>query len=126
MTMTLMTIHMGSCQKSPINGDLDGQWQVMDVIPAPPDTIIPERLYYCFALHVCQLTKYGGGFTTGNMLYEGNRLWLEFPHAGSIISQQTLKQYGIYSNPVTFTVEHLDKKKLVLRDGDVTVTMRKF
>ncbi len=37
-----------------------------------------------------------------------------------------LRQYGINTNPVSFTVVRLDKKNLILRDGETTVTLRKF
>ena len=67
------------CQKSPINGDLDGQWQVMEVSPAHAETPIDARLYYCFYLHVCQLNYYGGTLTTGSMDYSGDHITLSFP-----------------------------------------------
>lgn len=117
-----------ACQKTPINGDLDGQWQVMEVTPEAPETIIDERMYYCFSLHTTQLTYYGQGvWTTGNIVaHDGNKLVLDYPYAKSDTSIARLKQYGIYTNPVTFTIEHLDKNKLILRDGEVVVTLRKF
>lgn len=115
-----------SCQKSPINGDLDGQWQVMDVSPEPLEKPIGQRIYYCFSLHVCQLTYYDGVFTAGNMAFDGKTLRLDFPYATSYVSREKLRQYGINENPITFTVEHLDKKSLILKHGDTTVTMRKF
>lgn len=123
--MTLFTI---GCQKSPINGDLDGQWQVMEVTPEPEEIDIDTRIYYCFSLHTTQLSFYEGGpWTSGNILkFTDSELVLEFPYAKSEQSVTRLKQYGIYSNPVTFTIETLNKKTLVLRDGDVVVTMRKF
>ena len=115
-----------SCQKAPINGDLDGMWQVMEVSPPPKEILIEGRLYYNFSLHVCALSSYGAGFTTGNMHYEGNLLTLDFPYAFSQENILKLKQYGINSNPVNFTVEYIDKNLLILKDGDTTVTLRKF
>lgn len=115
-----------SCQKSPINGDLDGQWQVMDVTPEPEFKPIKERIYYCFGLHVCQLTYYGNGFMSGNMKYNGSTIYIDFPYAIDSMSNVKLKQYGINENPVTFTVEHLDKKSLIIKNGNTTVTMRRF
>lgn len=115
------------CQKAPINGDLDGQWQVMTVEPEAPETIITERMYYCFSLHTCQLSMYGSGiWASGNIVFNNNLLTLDFPDANSDLNIARLKQYGIYSNPVTFTIEHLDKNKLILRDGEVTISLRKF
>lgn len=75
-----------SCQKSPINGDLDGQWQVMDVSPEPMEKPIEQRIYYCFSLHVCQLTYYDGVFTAGNMAFDGKLSTLTslMPHHMSV------------------------------------------
>lgn len=122
----IILLAIPSCQKAPINGDLDGQWQVMEVNPQPTEIIINERLYYCFSLHVCQLSYYGSAFTSGNMKFDGKTLYLDFPHATSTLNRQKLAQYGITENPITFTVEHLDKKSLILRHGDTVVAMRKF
>ncbi len=122
----LLTLFIQSCQKAPINGDLDGQWQIMEVSPKPTETIINERLYYCFYMHSCMLTYYGGGVTSGTFIYDKKTIVLTFPYAQADITKQQLKQYGIYSNPVTFTIDYLDNKKLILRDGETVVTLRKF
>lgn len=126
VTILLVLLMPTSCQKAPINGDLDGQWQVMNVTPEPEDKPIKERIYYCFNLHVCNLTYYGEVFTIGNMQFDGKTLYLDFPYADSELSVRKLRQYGINENPITFNVEHLDKKSLILRHGDTVVTMRKF
>ena len=126
---TFMLLFTGSCQKSPINGDLDGQWQVMDVTPEPSETVFPERLYICFSLHVCQLTGYDVGVhAEANMQFDQKKktLYLDFPNINTEESIARLAQYGIYNNPVTFDVELLTSSKLILRDGDVVVTLRKF
>ena len=129
LLLLTLTIGLGGCQKSPINGDLDGQWQIMSLVPEAPEIVLKERLYYCFSLHTCQISEYGTGvWTSGNMTYDekGKTLYIDFPNAKSELSIARLKQYGIYTNPVTFTIDHLDKKSLVMRDGDIVVTLRKF
>lgn len=126
LSALLLLLISASCQKAPINGDLDGQWQVMDVSPEPEVKIIEANLYYCFYLHVCQLSYYDGMFASGNMNFNGKTLSLDFPSISAPISKLKLAQYGITENPITFTVEHLDKKSLILKHGDTTVTMRKF
>ncbi|MDE5886378.1 MAG: lipocalin-like domain-containing protein [Muribaculaceae bacterium] len=123
-----LLVNLNGCQKSPINGDLDGHWQVMKVTPTPAEEIITTRMYMGFYLHVCQLYYVdGGGWNTGNMRYEGNKLTLDFPYA---IDNETaaamMRQYGINSNPVTFTIETLTKDKMVLRDGETVVELRKY
>ena len=115
------------CQKEPINGYLDGRWQIMEF----EDNGVTEnkkdlQLYYNFNLHVCSLSTYGAYFTDGNMRYDGKTLWLDFPYASSPVAIQKLSEYGIYSNPVTFTVESITKEKLILKEGDLLITLRKF
>jgi hypothetical protein len=124
----LTVVGHNSCQKSPINGHLDGQWQLMTVEPAPTETSIDERLYYCFSLHTVQLTAYDmGPVLSGNILkFDDNTLVLEFPYATSNSQIVLLRQYGISTNPVSFTIEHLDKNRLVLKENNITITLRKF
>lgn len=114
-----------ACQKASINGHLDGRWQVMEVTP-DPEIEGNERLYYSFYLHVCQLTYYGGVFTEANMNYIDNLLTLDFPYATNPEITKNLRKYGINSNPITFSVEFPDKDKLILRNGDTVVTLRRF
>ena len=114
------------CQKAPINGNLDGFWQVMSVSPQPEDPEIDLRAYYGFYMHVCSLTFYDFDFMKGNMRFDGDTLWMEFPLVENEWQTRVLRQFGIYTNPVLFNVEYLDKNKMILKDGDVTVTLRKF
>lgn len=114
------------CQKSPINGHLDGMWQVMEVDPKPQQEIIRDRLYYNFSLHVCTLSYYGGGLTVGNLTYDGDRITMDFPAAQGPETRLKMRQYGIYTNPVTFDVVYLDKNKLIIENPYATVELRKF
>lgn len=116
------------CQKSPINGKLDGQWQVMSIVPEPAPQVAFGRKYYCFSLHVVQLTEAGfQAWTAGNMAYSGNKLTMEFPYAEtSQHIRNVLLDYGITSNPVTFDVVKLDSKQLVLSNASTTITLRRF
>lgn len=117
----------GGCQKEAINGDLDGKWQIMDVEKdGVVESVKDEQLYYNFYMHVCNLNFYGGDFTVGNLKYENNTIWLDFPYATTPESVARLQQYGIFTNPVTFSIEYLDKNKLILKNGDVVLTLRKF
>lgn len=116
-----------SCQKSPINGYLDGQWQIMSV---EPETEAPSgfdtRLYYCFSRHVCQLSIPGKVWITGNMSLSENSLTISFPQELSEGDYDALKQYGITSNPTTFLIEKKDNKAILLKSTDFTVTLRKY
>lgn len=115
------------CQKEPINGALDGQWEVIEVMPQPETIVIEKRLFYNFSLHVCALTYYEALFMNGNMDYDQSKqtLWLEFPYADSESDILALRQYGILSNPVTFHVDFKDKHHLTLTNQDATVVLVK-
>lgn len=122
-------LFLTGCQKAPINGDLDGQWQIMSVSPEPAEKPIETRIYYCFYLHTCQLSSYGDQvWQSGNFTFKDNLLTMEFPYIepSSELGEKKLRQFGINSNPVTFTIKHLDKNSLILQNGENTVTLRKF
>lgn len=115
-----------SCQKAPVNGHLDGQWQVMEISPAPSDPS-QARMYYCFSLHTVQLSYSDlPAWTSGNMTFSGSRLALEFPYAEGDVSRARLRQFGIGANPVVFEVPLLTSRRLTLQKGDTVITLRKF
>lgn len=119
---------LSGCQKSSINGNLDGRWQIMEMeVNGQVENMKDKRLYYNFYLHVCNLTYYGGVFTVGNLRYENNEIYLDFPYINTPDRMEILRtNYGIYSNPVTFTVFFIDKKKLVIGNDESLITFRKF
>ena len=65
---------------------------------------------------------------TGNFSFDGESLSLDFPYLDmeKPLASEKLSQFGISSNPVTFDVAHLDNKKMILKNGNTTVTLRKF
>lgn len=115
-----------ACTKTPINGNLDGEWEVMEVYPEPPKAEEEVRLFYNFSRNVCQLTVYGGSFTLGNMTYDGETLWLNFPFISTPLQETQLKRYGILTNPVTFNVEFDGKNRMILSNEDSVIILRKF
>lgn len=121
-----LSVILTGCQKTPINGDLDGEWEVMEVYPDPPEWDKDLRIFYNFSRSACQLTQYGGPFTLGNLVYEGSTITLKFPFIHTESEELQLKQYGIYSNPVSFEVEFQGKRKLILSNEESTVILKKF
>ena len=115
---------MTTCQKAPINGDLDGQWQVIQVDP-DPQVQFPERLYYNFSLHVCSLSYYGGYFQSANMIYEDDKISLDFPYPNATVGFLTLSLYGINSNPVTFNVHFENHNRMILYNNESTVVLQR-
>ena len=119
-----------SCQKAPINGHLDGRWQILEIeIDKELSNVKDQQLYYNFYLHVCNLSSYGEQyeFAEANLHYEDDIIYLDFPYVDTLDQTEYLQQFGIYSNPVVFEVEYIDKKKLIIKEGDnIIITLRKF
>lgn len=115
------------CQKAPINGKLDGMWEVKEISDGESSLIPRQRLFYNFYSHVCNLTTFGNPYLSGNMNYTGETLTLDFPNVNpSVITNLKLSDFGIYSNPVTFGVNFINNKTLDLKDGDITIRLIKF
>lgn len=128
-------VMMQSCGKMPINGDLDGKWQVMEVIDDGVSLTFPEgkRYYFNFYLHVCQLAEEDGyiGDFTANMSYANDVLTLDFPYVKegkvSPSSLKTLKYWGVPTNgEVVFRIGHLSSSGLEMSSGTTIVRCRKF
>lgn len=117
---------LGGCTKDSINGHLDGRWQIMEISNQPDINMKDRQLYYNFYLHVCNLSGYGGVFAEANLLYRDERITLSFPYLKTPEAINKLQNYGIYSNPVSFEVVTLTRNRLVMKDGDITITLRKF
>jgi len=114
-----------SCRKVSHNGRLDGQWQVMTVENlVSSETVSPyPKIYYCFNLHVAQLTGTGGA--TGNLHYDKDdaEITIDFPYVKDLSG---LANFGIHSNPVTMHIDRLNGKTLVLRTPESIITCRRF
>lgn len=120
--LSIILLFAGGCRKAPINGDLDGQWQVMTIENADGSTVTPDNVFYCFNLHVAELTS-GKGTVFANMTYSHPDITLDFPY---VKSPAGLATWGLGSNPAVIKVISLSSKKLVMQSGETTVTCRKF
>lgn len=115
-----------SCNKAPINGKLDGQWQIMSIETAD-GVMKPEgQYYYCFNLHIAQLNSVGHGVHTANMIYEGSEIHLDFPYSRDENSLKSLSAWGVDSNPVTLKVIRLTSSQLVMETATTVITCRRF
>lgn len=123
----MMILFFNGCQKAPINGDLDGRWQILEI--QTNNSVIDvkdQQLFYNFYMHVCNLSFYGGIFTEANLTYENDMIYLNFPYIYTPGQIERLSEYGIYTNPVEFHVSYLDKKKLIMKNDESIITLRKF
>lgn len=115
-------ILLTGCGKLPINGDLDGQWQILEIRYADDRIETPERAYYCVQLHTITLRQVNGPNQTGNMVYEGDQLRIDMP----LSDVSDLRVFGLDDTKETFTVTELSSSRLVLTSDYARISFRKF
>lgn len=116
------------CRKHYINGDLDGQWQVLTIeylSDGHEENVKSKQIYYSFNLHTVHLRQSHGspGWVVGNMKYDEKTMTLAFPLVEDVVD---LSAWGMNSATTTFAVKHLSKEKLVIASDYSVVTCRKF
>lgn len=120
--MVLLVLIASACGKMPINGDLDGRWQIMKIVYASGEEETPERAYYSVALHTINLMKVGVSNQTGNMEYTGDSLFVVMP----ISTVEKLLPFGMNATEQRFGVKELTSKHLVLQSNYARLEFRKF
>ena len=122
ITAVLLSLIVSSCGKMPINGDLDGRWQIMKIEYASGEEEVPERAYYSVALHTINLMKVGVSNQTGNMEYTGDSLFVVMP----ISKVEDLLPFGMNGTEQRFGVKELTSNHLVLQSDYARLQFRKF
>lgn len=134
---TLLLFTMSGCEKWSHNGDLDGQWQVLQVSFSGEDVKFPdgELYYYNFYLHTFQLTYTGHRpiVLTGNLTYDkhDDKIGLEmgFVKAGKV-DGALLDRFIYWGMPLSgeavMTIKELTSSRLIMEYEDVVITCRKF
>ncbi|GGJ89144.1 lipocalin-like domain-containing protein [Parabacteroides faecis] len=118
----LLILIVSACGKTPINGDLDGRWQIMKIEYASGEEETPERAYYSVALHTINLMQVGVTSQTGNMEYTGDSLFVEMP----VSKIEDLLPFGMNGTEQRFRVKELTSKHLVLQSDYARLEFRKF
>ena len=118
----LLILIVSACGKTPINGDLDGRWQIIKIEYASGEEETPERAYYSVALHTINLMQVGVTSQTGNMEYTGDSLFVEMP----VSKIEDLLPFGMNGTEQRFGVKELTSKHLVLQSDYARLEFRKF
>ena len=118
----LLLLMASACGKMPINGDLDGRWQIMKIEYASGEEEVPERAYYSVALHTINLMKVGVSNQTGNMEYTGDSLFVVMP----VSHVEDLLPFGMNGTEQRFGIKELTSKHLVLQSDYARLEFRKF
>ena len=118
----LLLLMASACGKMPINGDLDGRWQIMKIEYVSGGEEVPERAYYSVALHTINLMKVDVSNQTGNMEYTGDSLFVVMP----VSKVEDLLPFGMNGTEQRFGVKELTSKYLVLQSNYARLEFRKF
>lgn len=128
----LLLLGISSCDKAPINGKLDGRWQLMTI--EYEDGRVEEcyRIYYSIQLHLVEISDKGGkgGTFIGRFSYKGDEVTMsDFRRRGQeeeLATLAELQTFGI-SLPLThFEVEKATGEKLILKSDYARLNFRKF
>ena len=81
MLAVIAFVMLCGCNKSDLNGDLDGQWQLMSITRNDGTSIVPNQKYYLFAMHMAMLRESGRDGIPGNMIYDEStgHITIDFP-----------------------------------------------
>lgn len=123
-----------ACGKHPINGKLDGRWQLMVIDYHHPDSVSrnPEFTYFDFQLKLMQLARTGGDE------YKTRSIWTRFHHAedslhiqaisnnGKKIQLKEMLPFGMNDTIQHFKVEELTRKRMILNSTYTRLELRKF
>lgn len=128
----LLMLGISSCDKAPINGKLDGRWQLMTIEYS--DGAIEEcnRIYYSIQLHLVEISNKGqnGATHIGRFSYKDDEVTMsEFRHRGDeeiLTTSKELKPFGL-NQPVNYlNVETATSQRLILKSDYARLTFRKF
>lgn len=119
-----------SCGKMPINGNLDGRWQLMTIdCHENGEQTYPEYTYYDVSLHLMEQKRKTANNETS--LFFG--LKARFQHIDDSLHIQMIRctkksviPFGMNDTIQHFAVETLTKKKMILNSGYARLSFRKF
>lgn len=130
-------IGWSSCtDKAPINGNLDGQWQLMHIEDrSTGETIDCHRLYWAIQLWVIELKDRGDnkyGDYIGRFVYNEEENTVRVSDfrvrydEDKLATENQLLQYGIPSTDAVLEVVKADGKNLILQSETSILYFRSF
>jgi len=113
---------LSSCQKEPINGKLDGMWQLMKIEYKDKPTVTPDQLYYCIQLHMVQLNGVNTSGSSGTFTHSGDSIHI-------VIREKQISDvapYGMNDTIQNFYIEQLSSQRMTLKSSYASLQFRKF
>ena len=131
-----------ACDKTPANGPLDGQWQLMSITTRNDIRATKaDQTYLCFQLQLTQWFQAGQRSYYAHFTHRADSIrFFDFVHtsrqtaAGDNdewitpreMNQGIMDAWGIHSTDITYHVRQLNGSSLVLEREDTVLTFRKF
>lgn len=139
----LVLLALTACDKMPINGDLDGFWQLMTIqTPDGVRDVKANRVYTSFQLHLTQWDDMAGGriFFSHFTHTSDSIIFFDIAHASNHavnddqdtwVTPQEMHEglfdcWGIHSINPRFRVLKLNGTALELQQADTILVYRKF
>lgn len=139
--LSLFVLLLSSCDKVPINGDLDGLWQLTTIqTPEATRDVKSTRAYLSIQLHLSQWEQ-GGTTFYSHFKHEGDSIrFYDFTHASlhrdkndddEWITEEEMRggimdAWGIHSLDARYRTRQLDSDALVLERADTVLYFRKL
>lgn len=129
-----LLLFMSACGKFPMNGKLDGMWQLMSIVPNGKEIIDTkeQQLYYSVQLELLALQRVGGMHYLGRFIQTSDSLivydfrqFITGDNSTQAVSGD-LAPWGIEGTSERFGIEKLNGDNMVLRSENVLLTFRKF
>lgn len=141
LLMLLLVWLCGCDRKWPMNGALDGQWQLL-MVETRADGVVTDRkdeqLYFRFQLQLMMLTDLGGngyGTYVGRMTYDQETQVVQTQEmnvrnntgdSGIAATAEQLASFGLDNGVTRFEVVKADGDHLILESDYARLTLRKF
>ena len=133
--LCLLCLTLTGCAKAPMNGALDGQWQLLRYETTDGEVHDCRRLYYSIQLQVVELADKGGaGYGTyiGRFAYDEGRAEVVIRELrprgdeGRLATTDELQPFGLFATDNVLHVVAVDDDHLTLRSDAATLYFRKF
>lgn len=133
-----LSVILFSCNKLPVNGKLDGMWQLMEIRYENNEKTYPEKTYYRFQLELVRLSKVHEGslhesktdsyvgrfeFTEDSLSLYNIRI---YKNENVAATDKDLAPFGLNASANRFGIEELTRSNMVLKSEDVQLVFRKF
>lgn len=137
---TLITFIITSCTKTPINGKIDGMWQLKTIkLNSQTEDVQNDGIYWSFQLKLCQITSISNLFDGKTNIANARfivredsliipEIYLNFRNSDSLITNPTTSIFikaGIDGNHEKFRIITLNKNSMILENGPKKLLFRK-